>query len=135
MGDVKLEHAEVERRADACGVGALRQGEAAFERSGGTLAAHPGVITDAHVELALAGDDQHAVVDRYVDVLWPHPRQLDADHEALVGPVGVDRRNQRAAGAPLRGPAQQLVDVLLEDRELTPRIPAQQRHGYHTVKP
>src|SRR5579872_7265420 len=69
--------------ADALGVGAFRQGEAAQEAAGAALGAGPAVLLGPGLALALAREAQHPVFHADLDVLRVDPGDIRMDHEAL----------------------------------------------------
>jgi hypothetical protein len=91
--DPHLEHAAVEAGMDAVLVHALRQRHAPAER---TVAPLPHVVAGPLallLGLALAGDGQHPVVDRDVNVLELDPGKLGPDDDVPVLVQHVERRS------------------------------------------
>src|SRR5215203_7347395 len=79
-----LEHSVLEAGVDLALVGALRQRHAATE---GAVAALPDMVATTllfFIDLVLAGDRQHPVLQGDVHILLLEPRKLGADHQIPI---------------------------------------------------
>src|SRR5450759_3631422 len=109
---------------------ALREGQAALEAAEAPLDAVVPLVVDLLLELALALDGEHVVVDLDLDVVGVHARELGLEDDRVGGVEDVDRR-QPALLPPAPDLVHQPVELVLDLGHLAERVPSDDRHGWH----
>src|SRR5262245_5242267 len=136
LGEHDLEHTFLELRLDLVGVHDVRQGERPAERSVGPLHAMVVLLLHLVVDLALAPEGEHVVLDADIDVLGVDPRKLRLQHQVAVVLVDVDRRGPGPAERPFllgaAAPAERVVEdavhPILERDQVTEGFPTNDSH-------
>src|SRR5207247_4077834 len=123
---------------DLLGVDHAREGEGPAEAAVGALHPVVALLLDLVVELALAAEGQHAVLDPDVHVLGVHSRQLGLEHDVAVLLEDVDRGRPaperplllvaRGMGGAAEGLVEQAVHAALDRDQVTERFPANDCH-------
>src|SRR5512143_2621390 len=133
LRQVDEEHAVLRLGADLLRVDARRQREAAGERAVGQLDAMVVLALLLHLQLALALQGEHAVLESDLDVLRLDAGQLGADDDLLAVLVDVARGRppDRLTGAEQALVAQRSIHLLLHSGKLAEGVPrGQHRHDF-----
>ena len=138
FGQGDAQHAVLVLRLDLLRVDHGGQGEGAGEGAVGALHAVVALLLHLVVELALAAQGQHVVLDADVDVLRVDARQLGLQDDVAVLLVDVHRgRPGRRAPSPLRRRPRPMprndssnmpVHPVLQAHQVTERLPANDCH-------
>src|SRR5690348_5929253 len=119
--DVHLHLLRLRLRADRFGIYRVRQAEAAAERSIRPLHAKVVVFFYFALELTLAANREHAVLDAYIDVFFADARQIGLEHEFVLGLVDVYRRrparDRRVFPCSVECALEELIHLLLKGIE------------------